>query len=208
MTLSVTQEVDRPLPNRRARCLLLAVQEVMGRNGLNATLNLAGLQRYIGNTPPANTKSELRASEYSALLQSIEAQYGSGARVQLIRIGQEIFQQSLALDPVAWNLLAFTNRFLPTEQRIQRSLEQLARQMAEPDGNVVVKQEGERFVLTDATSDGTYGRKGGHEVCWQTTGEIQECVRWATGYSYDVAEETCQAKGEAACEFVIGERLG
>jgi predicted hydrocarbon binding protein len=149
----------------------------------------------------------LRASEYSALLQSIDAQYGSGARGQLNRIGQEAFGQDLALDPVGWNLLSFTNRFLPVEQRAQRSLEQLARQIAEPDGKVSVKREGEQLIVTDETSDGTYGRKHGHEICWQTIGEIQECVRWATGHSHEVTEVACQAKGDAACTFVIGQRL-
>jgi len=53
---------------------MLGMQDVMGRNGLNATLKLAGLQRYVGNMPPANGPCEIRASECAAMIQAIRTQ--------------------------------------------------------------------------------------------------------------------------------------
>ena len=41
-------------PNRIARIYLRALEEVMGRNGLNALLNLVGLQQYKDALPPNN----------------------------------------------------------------------------------------------------------------------------------------------------------
>jgi len=41
-------------PNKFARIFLDAMEEVMGKNGLNAVLNLAGLPNLIGNYPPDN----------------------------------------------------------------------------------------------------------------------------------------------------------
>ncbi|MEK7276074.1 MAG: 4-vinyl reductase, partial [Chloroflexota bacterium] len=71
---------DRLLPNKRIRRVLLAIQEVMGRNGLNATLKLAGLDRFINALPPDDADAEVRASEYAALIQAVETQFGSNAR--------------------------------------------------------------------------------------------------------------------------------
>jgi len=39
-------------PNKIARIALLALEDVMGKNGVNAILNLANLQHLIDNYPP------------------------------------------------------------------------------------------------------------------------------------------------------------
>lgn len=41
-------------PNKIARLALTALEEVMGKNGLNAILNLAGLAYLIDNYPSDN----------------------------------------------------------------------------------------------------------------------------------------------------------
>ena len=45
-------------PNRIARIYLRAMEEVMGRNGLNALLNLTGLEQYKEQFPPNNLDKE------------------------------------------------------------------------------------------------------------------------------------------------------
>jgi predicted hydrocarbon binding protein len=200
---------DRTLSNRRTKIILLAIQEVLGRNGLTAMLKRAKLQRYIGELSPAEAEFDaLRASEYATLLQAIEAQYGSGARGQLNRIGHECFKQLLELDAWNWNMLSLTNRLMPTRERIKRSLTQLAQSMAEPSGDIKVTSDGEQLVFTDSISDGTSERTRATEICWLTVGELQECVYWATGENYEVTEVDCKAKGDPACVFVLGARMG
>ncbi len=205
MSISPT---DRVLPNRRLRCVMLGIQDVMGRNGLNATLKLAGLQRYVGNMPPASGSREIRASEFAAMIQAIETQLGSGARGQLNRIGHAAFRQIVASEKTAWNLIAFVNRFLPPRQRMQRALAQLAKHISDPDGKAGVYSDDQRLLFADDTSDSTQGRKRSTEICWLTLGEIQECISWATGGNYDVTEVACKAKGDPGCKFEIGEKLG
>lgn len=186
---------------------MLGIQEVMGRNGLTATLKLAGLQRYIANMPPSNGAVEIRASEYAALIQAIETQLGSGARGQLGRIGHAAFKHIVASDKIAWNVIAVTNRFLPPRQRIHRALAQLAKHISEPDGRAGVQKDDQRLLFVDDASDGTVGRRRNAEICWLTLGLIQECISWATGSSYDVTEVACRAKGDPGCQFEIGEKL-
>lgn len=198
----------RHLPNLRVRILMLAIMDVMGRNGLNATLKLAGLQRYISNLPPANMVAELHASEYAALIQAIETLLGSGARGQLNRIGHAAFKRIIESDKTRWNITGFINRFLPARQQLQRSLTALARHLAAPDGNVGIYSDDGRLMFVDVSSDATQGRQRATEICWLTLGQIQECAFWATGSNYDITEVSCKAKGEAECRFEIGERLG
>jgi hypothetical protein len=195
--------IDRSLPNRRLRRVLLAAQEVMGRNGLNATLKLAGLSRYANAFPPDNRALEINASEYAALNRAIELQFGSSARGQLGRIGQATFRQILAADKGTWRSLAFINRILPPRQRLRRALELLAKHLAEPDGKVGVYSDDQRLLFVDEAGDSTFGRERAAEMCWLTIGQLQECVSWVTTDAYEIAEVACKAKGDASCKFEI-----
>ena len=47
-------------PNKIARLALGALEEVMGKNGLNAILNLANLSHLIDNFPPDNLEQPVR----------------------------------------------------------------------------------------------------------------------------------------------------
>ncbi len=199
---------DRLLPNKRIRRVLLAIQEEMGRNGLYATLKLAGLDRFINALPPDDADAEVRASEYAALIQAVETQFGSNARGQLNRIGHSTFKQIIAAEPMMWRWIAISHVLLSPRRKLRRALKQLAKNMAEPDGQVAVYSDDQRLLLVDETSDGTVGRARNTEICWLTLGQIQECASWAVGKPYDVAEVSCKAKGDPACKFEVGEALG
>jgi hypothetical protein len=41
-------------PNRMGRIIFLATEEILGQNGVNAILNLAGLSEFINNYPKNN----------------------------------------------------------------------------------------------------------------------------------------------------------
>jgi predicted hydrocarbon binding protein len=200
-----TVTLDRAIPNRRFHCLLLAVQDVMGRNGLNATLKVARLPQYLSHLPPDNGACESHASEYAAIIQAIETQLGSSARGQLNRIGHASFKHVVASDRFAWNTQLLTRHLLPVRQRLQRALAQLARYLSEPDSSVGVLADHHRLLFVDESSDATYGRQSNAEICWFTLGQIQECIHWATGHSYEVVEVACKARGHPGCKFEVGQ---
>lgn len=198
---------DRLLPNRRVRSLMSAMQDVIGRNGLNASLRLAGLTRIINTLPPDDAGTELRAAEYASLIQAIETQYGNGARGQLNRVGHVSFNYLLATEPFIWRWIALTNQLLPFQQRLRRALNQLARQLAEPGEGIALHRDEGRLIFSDSLSDNTVGRMAvaATEVCWVTVGQLRACCYWATGREYNVAEVTCRAKGDTLCNFEITE---
>ena len=63
-------------PNMVARIYIQAMEEIMGKNGLNAILNLAGLSHLKDNYPPKNLKKEFEFADYSALNGALEEMYG------------------------------------------------------------------------------------------------------------------------------------
>ena len=194
-------EMGRALPNARVRRLMLAIQDVMGQGGLATILRQAGLQRYAGALPPSNGEPGLRAGEYAALLQAIENYYGRGARGTLTRVGYASFNRLLASRRLmaAWFRLLF--RLVPVRTRQLITLRWLAHEIG---GRVTIHQDGQHLNLVDQDSDATVGRHRDAEICWETLGEIQEALKWATGLEYDVNELSCKAKGDPACRFEIG----
>ena len=55
---------ERFIVNALVRQALVAIQEVMGENGLNAVLRTSGLGRFVDNFPPDDLEPGIRASEY------------------------------------------------------------------------------------------------------------------------------------------------
>ena len=62
--------------NKFARITLEAYEEVMGKNGLNAILNLAGLGTLIDNYPPDNLERQFDFADFTAIHIGLEEMYG------------------------------------------------------------------------------------------------------------------------------------
>src|SRR3989304_5966394 len=76
--------------NKIARITLKALEEVMGKNGLNAILNLARLPHLIDNYPPDNF------ADFSAINLALEEFFGPrGGRGLALRAGRTAFADSL-----------------------------------------------------------------------------------------------------------------
>ena len=67
---------DYYFPNSLGRIVLLAFEEVMGKNGLNTVLNLASLSSLIDNYPPDNDKRAVSFETLSRIQNSVVQGYG------------------------------------------------------------------------------------------------------------------------------------
>ena len=79
-------------PNRIARYLFLAMEDVMGQSGLNMLLSLAKQDEYIGHYPMDNLVKGFDFASMAAIQQALEDIYGSrGGRGMALRIGRACF---------------------------------------------------------------------------------------------------------------------
>ena len=87
---------DRAMPNAALRLLFVAIEDVMGPDGMKAVLNGAKMQHYIGHYPPNDLEYGVTFGQYGKLEQAIEDFYGPrGARAMLLRVGRATFQAGL-----------------------------------------------------------------------------------------------------------------
>lgn len=87
---------DKYYPNRWVRIILETTEEIVGKNGVDALLNLAGLKQYIGNYPPDNMSKEFSFEDVGKLQKAYWDMYGErGARAFAIRAGAKTLNDGI-----------------------------------------------------------------------------------------------------------------
>jgi hypothetical protein len=122
----MTNLEDLVLVNALMRQALVAIEEVMGKNGLNAVLHTSRLDQYIDHLPPDDLEPALNASDYARLNEAIENFYGRGGRGILHRIGKASFEYGIREQPALFGLAGVALKMLPTKARIRFILSRMA----------------------------------------------------------------------------------
>jgi predicted hydrocarbon binding protein len=192
--------------NALVRQALVATQEVMGENGLNAVLRSVGLERFIGNFPPDDTNPGIKAAEYAKFNEAIESFYGRGGRGMLKRIGKASFQYGVREQGALMGIAGAALKLMPQKQRIKFVLNAMANALKKtnPQVQAWVEEEGETIAYCESTCAICLGRHSDQPICHLYVGSVGEAVRWATDQEYDITETHCIAKGDPHCRFEVG----
>jgi predicted hydrocarbon binding protein len=192
--------------DRIVRYYILAMEEIMGKNGLNAVLNMAKLSQLIDNYPPEDMEKKFDFADFAALNAALEEMYGPrGGRGLALRAGRAGFARGLqgfgAL--VGASDLAF--KVLPLGTKLKLGLPMMAavfNQFSDQVSRVEEKQD--HFVYYIDRCPVCWGRKTDKPVCFAATGLLQEGLRWLSGgKEFRVDETTCISMGDQACTFLI-----
>lgn len=198
---------DAVILNALVRQALVAAQEVMGENGLNAVLRTSGLERFVGNFPPDDLNPSIQASQYARFNAAIEDFYGRGGRGMLKRIGKASFEYGMREQSALLGVASAALKLLPERQRIKFILNQVAGALkkSNPQVEAWVDDSGERVAYLESTCAICNSRTSQTPVCHLYVGSIGEAVRWATGREHEIIETQCIAKGDPHCRFEVGD---
>lgn len=198
---------DAVIVNALVRQALMAAQEVMGENGLNAVLRTSGLERFVGNFPPEDLNPSIQASQYARFNAAIEEFYGRGGRGMLKRIGKASFEYAVREQAALLGVAGVALKLLPERQRIKFILNQMVGALKKTNAQVEawVDDSGERVAYLESTCAICHSRTSETPVCHLYVGSIGEAVRWASGREHNIIETHCLAKGDDYCRFEIGE---
>ncbi|HUI89874.1 MAG TPA: 4-vinyl reductase [Anaerolineales bacterium] len=205
--MSPVQKSGLYYPNKFGLITLKSLEEVMGKNGLNAILNLAGLSNYIDSYPPDNLDKGFDFSELSAIGTALEEMYGPrGGRGLALRAGRATFADALknfgALAGVAD--LAFV--VLPLHAKLRIGVPAMAKIFSQlSDQLSTVEEKDNEFLYTIHKCPCCWGRHNADKpVCFIATGLLQEGLKWVSGGNeFRVNESKCVAVGDSVCEFVV-----
>lgn len=196
-------------PNRLARYLFVAMEDVIGQNGMRVVLNTAGLLDYLDNPPPDTMASGFDFAHLAALSEALETMYGPrGGRGMALRIGRAAFAQGMRSFGAMQGIVDPAFRSLPLDTRVAIALSALATTFSEfTDQQSTLQDAGNTYHFVVQPSPMAWNRRADRPVCNALAGILQECARWASnGREYYVYETACMATGHDACTFVINKK--
>jgi predicted hydrocarbon binding protein len=193
-------------PNKMGRMLLLALEDVMGRNGVNAVLNLAQLRHRVNNYPPNNLDLEFGFDELSKIMQALEDMYGPrGGRNLAIRAGRAGFKYGLRDFGSLLGLADLAFRLLPMGMKLKIGLTAMADTFNNfTDQRVRIEDSPEHFIYVIDRCPVCWQRQADAPCCHAALGLLQEMVFWISGgKSFSIEERSCIAAGDPSCTFTI-----
>jgi predicted hydrocarbon binding protein len=193
-------------PNKMGRIILLAMEEILGKNGINAVLNHINLPHWINHYPPNNLDLSFPFSDLSLIQVGLEEIYGPrGGQGLALRVGQASFKYGLREFGPMLGITDMAFRLLPLPTKLSTG----AAIFAETFNKFT-----DQIVRVEDTSDTIFWHIERCPVCWQRTttkpscslavGILQEALYWiSSGKYFNVQEIACIAQGDAACTIAI-----
>lgn len=198
---------DLKYPNASLYVLILACEEVMGKNGFASVLNQGGLSYMIGKYPPNNLDYEVPFSLYGKIQQSIEDFYGPrGSRAILMRVGRALFRYTLHEQSALLGVASLALKALPMNARQKLILGKIV-DAATEELNMAssIDEIDDSFVISRTACPCQFReRDNGLGSCDHVTvGTFQEALKWATGKDFKVHQTKCLNTGDDLDEFVV-----
>jgi bacteriochlorophyll 4-vinyl reductase len=197
------------IPNRLALIFLQAMEEVLGVNGVKATLHIAGLSEWIDNFPADNLERGVDFASFSALNASLEEIYGvNGGRGLARRSAWKMFDRALRHVGGITSVIDMAVKVLPMAIATRQGLKAVSIAISKvSDQQASMEDRGETYVFSFHRCTACWGRQSDKPVCHSQVGLLEQCLRWLSGgHSYRVLEIKCIAEGDEACEFQIDKK--
>jgi predicted hydrocarbon binding protein len=193
--------------NKFGLIMIKALEDVMGKNGLNAILNLARLPHLIDNNPPGNLAKEFDFADVSAINQALEEMYGPrGGRGLALRAGRATFADSLRNFGALAGAGDLAFKVLPLHAKMRIGLPAMAKIFSQvSDQKTTVEEHENEFIYTIHRCPVCWGRhESDKPVCFIAVGLLQEGLKWLSGGNeFRVNESKCFAVNDDVCEFII-----
>ena len=168
-------------PNKLGRIALLAFEEIVGHNGLNAVLNRAGLGHWINNYPPGNYDTAFPFTDLGQIQCALEELYGPrGGRGLALRAGRATFTDVLRNFGALAGVGDLAFKVLPLQAKLRIGIPAMARIFSQiSDQHSTVHERETDYVYTIHRCPVCWGRKNADKaVCFVAVGLIQEALKW------------------------------
>ncbi len=178
---------------------LNALEEVMGKNGVNAILNLAHLSDLIDNYPPGNLDRQFDFADFSAINLALEEMYGPrGGRGLALRAGRVAFADSLRNFGALAGVSDLAFKVLPLQTKMRIGIPVMAKIFSQISDQYSTVQERETdYVYTIHRCPVCWGRHDSDKpVCFIAIGLLQGGLKWLSGgHEFRINEFTLLRNG-------------
>jgi predicted hydrocarbon binding protein len=193
-------------PNLIGQLYLISLEDVMGRNGVNALLTLAGCRHLVNNYPPGNLKREFPFSDLSAISQATHTMYGPrGARGMELRAGRYAFSLGLKAFGPLLGMADLALKLMPLTMKLKIALNATAQTFDRFSDQPTRVEEGKaQFIYTIDQCPICWGRTTTYPAGALAQGILEEALTWVSGgHSFAIEQTACQGMGCERCIFSI-----
>lgn len=193
-------------PNKAVLGQLLALEDLMGKNGVSAVLNLSGLKAWIDHYPPDILDKQIDFADVASIQLALEEIYGVRAGRNMARRSAWVGLQGLLGDLGALAPLAsLARQTQPPQERMAVAMASFAKLMSKAsDQACQVQPDGAGVRLTSRPCPHCWGRQAGEPICHAMVGALEGlCSLVAGEVAWSVQETTCTAAGAEDCQFLI-----
>ncbi len=193
-------------PNRIARSFFVAMDEVLGAQGMKSVLEAANLDGYINNYPPDNMDLQFDFADLAAINIGLEHLYGTrGGLGFAMSIGQIAFLKGLRRFGAMRGIAHPAFKSLPLDKQFDFGLRGLASVFNNfSDQETEIEVDGDGYIVRVDTSPFAWGRQSDRPVCHTLVGLIQESLKYINSdYTCFVRETECRATGAEQCVFKV-----
>jgi predicted hydrocarbon binding protein len=204
--------VDLYIVDAYMRWALLAAEEVVGKRGLSVVLRDRGLERFIDNYPPDETKviSNLTFGDYANLSVGLLNFFGRAGKGMLRRIGRLSADHGVKRQSAVFGLAtALSAKLLPLPFQLKVGLTNMQngfRKLSQSVGQEVrlsLQDRDDKFLYVDEDCSHCAGTLADEPICFIRTGTLQEALHWLTAKQFQIYEVECRAMGAPACVWEI-----
>jgi len=200
------EKSHKTYPNHPTRAFLLALEDVLGKNGVNALLRIANLQGWIDTYPAENFEREVDLSEFSSINAALDEIYGSrGSHGLARRASKSAFDLTWKQHGALGDLQTAEIDSLPAQTRNKEGLAVFAKVLsATSDLECDVQEEDNIILFRVQNCPVCWGRESSSPTCQGFVGLLEGCLLWlGSGKGFEVTEKECSAAGGEACTFSI-----
>lgn len=193
-------------PDRMGKIILQAMEEILGRNGLNAILNLASLPDLSDHVSQHKYNQPLSFQAIGSIHTALEHFYGPhGGRGVALRVGRACFQHGLREFGDSHQFTDLSFRLLPLSLRFAQGAAMLAALFNQhSDQRVRLEHQENALLWNIERCPLCWERSTESPACQMAVGLLQESLYWMSGGKlYHVEETACIACGDSACTIRI-----
>jgi len=197
-------------PNKMGRIVLLAMEEILGKNGITAILNHTELRLWINNYPTNNLDKEFPFEDLSRIQVGLEEIYGPrGGQGLALRIGQASFKYGLREFGSMNGISDIAFRLLPLPTKLSTGADIFADTFNKfTDQRVRIEESQEKIFWHIERCPVCWQRSTQRPCCNLAVGILQEALYWVSGGRFfNVEEITCIAQGDPTCTIMIDKPL-
>lgn len=187
-------------PQKMGRIILLGMEEVIGKAGVNAILDLAALD----SNAPAEQGLSFEAVKQFHL--ALEQAYGPrGGRGVALRTGRACFKYGLKEYGSMLGLTEMAFRLLPLSTKLHTGARSFADLFNKHTDQKVRVEETEKYIFWHIERCPLCWERTEEEpICHLAVGLLQEALYWLSGGKvFSVEETACHARGDSHCTITI-----